>query len=81
MVLTVWDPYGSYKGVPIWASSVTSHTRPIWAYYLGPTTVPNGSAHMGLTVWDLYGLYMGVPIWATRIHPKLSPYGIWAPHG
>ena len=81
MGLAVWDPYGSYKGVPIWASSDTSHIRPIWACYLGPTTVLYGSAHMGLTVWDLYGLYMGVPIWATRIHPKLSPYGIWAPHG
>ena len=29
MGLAEWDPYGSYKGVSIWASSYTSHTGPI----------------------------------------------------
>ena len=60
MGLAEWDPYGSYKGVHIWASPYTSHTGLIWAFYLGPTWVLYGSAHMGLTVCEPYGLaHMG----------------------
>ena len=84
MGLSVRDSYGSFVGLPIWASPYTSDTGPTWAWYLGPTWVlcrlalmskpvyiPH-CAHMGL----LSGYIMGVPICVWPYWTHMGP--IWA---
>ena len=84
MGLSVWYSYGSFVGLPIWASPYTSDTGPTWAWYLGPTWVlyrlalmskpvyiPH-CAHMGL----LSGYIMGVPICVWPYWTHMGP--IWA---
>ena len=49
MGLSVWDPYGSYKGLPIWASRIHPILGPyglaIWALHM---------SFMGVPIWACY---------------------------
>ena len=89
MLLSTFDPYGSYMGVPIWAWPYRTITQGAHIGLLSePHMGPYGSAHMGLTECDLYGrAHMGklvcIPHWAhmgllsvPNIGPLLAcPYG------